>query len=95
MLALDERDALLVEARRFFPAASDREVAHRIRIAMLRYQTTGWQCEQTEARCPPRLAGRLDALSWAILKINDFVPSERLIRAVLARSSIRCPTAGS
>jgi hypothetical protein len=56
-------------------------------IALLRYQTGRWQRERTEALCPPQHAGRLDALLWAILKVRDAVPSERLIRMELSRAS--------
>jgi hypothetical protein len=85
-LALDERNALLIEAAQFFPGCSDREVARLIRTALLRFQLGSWRRDRSEALCPPRHAGRLDAVLWCLLKIRDAIPSERLIRLVLSRS---------
>jgi len=88
LLLLDERDAFLREAARHHCVGmSDREAARYLHIALLRYQTDAWRRTRVEALCPPRHAGLLDGLLWAILKVADQVPSERLIRAVLAR----CP----
>ena len=53
--AESERDALLVEAARFYPGASDREIARRLRIALLpllNYQTGRWPRTRVELRCP-------------------------------------------
>jgi hypothetical protein len=86
LLLIDERDALLREAARFYPGVSDREVARQVRIALLRYRACRWRRECSETTCPH--AGRLDALLWAILKTRDVVPSDRLIRLVLARSPL-------
>ena len=86
LLLIDERDALLTEAARFYPGASDREIARLLRTALLRYQRGAWRRERTEALCPPRNAGKLTAVLWMILKVRDAIPSERLVRAVLSRS---------
>jgi hypothetical protein len=43
LLLLDERDKLLIEAARFYPGASDREVGRLLRIALLRYQNGRWR----------------------------------------------------
>ena len=86
LLAIDERDRYLIEAARHFSGASDREIARRLRIALLRYREGAWRRTRGEAICPPRHAGRLEATLWSILKVRDHVPSERLIRAVLSRS---------
>ena len=37
LLVLDERDRYLIEAAQFFPSQSDREIARRLRVALLRY----------------------------------------------------------
>jgi hypothetical protein len=84
LLTLDEPDRFLIEAARHFPGASDRDIARRLRIALLRYREGAWRRTRVEALCPPRHAGRLDGVLWCLLKVADRVPSERLIRAVLA-----------
>jgi hypothetical protein len=84
LLQLDERDRCLIEAARHFPSASDREIARRLRIALLRYREGAWRRTRAEIWCLPRHAGRLDGVLWCLLKVADRVPSERLIRAVLA-----------
>jgi hypothetical protein len=87
MLALDERDALLVEiARRFYGGLSHRETAHRLRRSWLLYRQGRWRRTYTELRCPHD-AERLDAALWCLLRIRDSLPSERLIRLVLSRST--------
>ena len=84
LLALDERDRSLIEASAFFPGLSDREIARRLRSRLLLYREGRWRRDRAEALCPPRRAGRLDGVLWCLLKVADRVPSERLIRAVLA-----------
>ncbi|QIG97527.1 hypothetical protein [Bradyrhizobium sp. 6(2017)] len=95
-LLLDERDALLVEAAaRFYPGLYDRDVARRLHSALLRYRTSGWRRDCSEATCPPRIAGRLDGLLWAVLKVRDTTPpSERTIRRALSLTPIRGPAFG-
>jgi hypothetical protein len=85
LLELDERNAYLVEAARHFPGASDREVARRLRIALLRYREGAWRRDRSEALCPERHRGKLAAVLWCVLRVADRVPSERLIRLVLSR----------
>ena len=84
-LLIDERDKLLVEAARFFLGVSDREVARQLRIKLLRFQNGSWRREQADLTCPAKHAGKLTAVLWSLLKVRDFVPSERLIRLVLSR----------
>jgi hypothetical protein len=85
--ALDRRDELLVEAaRRFFPDMSARQAAHFLRTALLRYQTGAWRRTCADLVCRHQ-AERLDALLWELLRARDYVPSERLIRAVLSRTA--------
>ena len=64
---ISERDTLLREAARFYPGASDREVARRLRVALSRYQTGRWRRSRADLSCPHE-AGRLDALCWHVLK---------------------------
>jgi hypothetical protein len=52
-----------------------------------RYRECAWIRHRAEDECPPKLAGRVEALLWCVLKCRDRVPSERLIRLVLARPS--------
>ena len=66
------------------PGLSDRECARRLRTALLRYREGAWRRTRSEALCPPHHAGKLTAVLWMVLKVADRVPSERLIRAVLA-----------
>lgn len=90
LMRLDERDRYLIEAARFYPGLSHREVARQVRIAVLRYKTGRWRRTGSELRCPHD-GERLDALLWCLLRVRDRVPSERLIRSVLADSTIPCP----
>lgn len=87
MLALDERDALLREAAdRFCVGMSDRAAAAYLSVRLTRYAECAWRRERGEALCPPRHVGTITGLLWMILKARDRVPSERLIRYVLARA---------
>jgi hypothetical protein len=86
LLMIDERDALLRDAAAHYPGLSDREVARRLRTALVTYQNGRWRRDRVENLCPPQHAGKLMALCWAMLKTRDHVPSERTIRAVLARA---------
>jgi hypothetical protein len=82
LLLIDERDRYLIEAAKFFPGASDREIARRLRTALLRYQTGKWRRTSSEPRCPHD-AERLDAVLWSILRVKAHTPSETTIRRVL------------
>jgi hypothetical protein len=83
---LDERNDLLRQAAGHFAGVSDREASRRIREALSRYREGRWRRDRVEALCPQQHAGKLVASLWALLKTKDSLPSERLIRAVLARS---------
>jgi hypothetical protein len=87
MLQLDERDHFLREAARFFPFFSQREVARRLRTALLRYQTGRWRRERADVECP-HAAGKLTAVLWMLLKVRDHVPSERTIRVALSQAEV-------
>ena len=83
MLALDERDKLLVEiGHRFYPGVKHRQIAHRLRRSWLLYRQGPWRRTCTELRCPHD-PERLDAALWCLLKIKDYVPSEMTIRRTL------------
>jgi hypothetical protein len=86
MLLLDERDMYLVEAARFFPACSDREIARRLRIALQRYRDGRWQRDRADLTCPVQHSGKLTAVCWMLLRVRDHVPSEMTIRRALGYS---------
>ena len=63
---------------------SDRAAAAWLHKKLARYRECAWRRDRVETWCPPRLAGRIEALMWSVLKCSDRVASERLIRNVLA-----------
>jgi hypothetical protein len=85
--ALARRDALLHEAAaRFCAGMSPFQAGHVLHTKLLRYQTSAWQRDRAaEDECPPRLAGRLDALLFKILRTRDHVPGAMRIAQVLSR----------
>jgi hypothetical protein len=74
-VVLNERDRYLIEARQF-PDLSDREITRRLRSWLLIYRI--------EALRPPRHEDGSMRCCGRSYKIRDHVPSERLIRLVLA-----------
>lgn len=84
VVTLAVRDHLLRKAATFFPG-SDREAARQIRIALTRYCNGRWRRSRADVACVHD-AKRIEATLWLILRVRDHVPSERLIRLVLARS---------
>ncbi len=87
LLAIDERDRYLREAAAFCAGMTDAAAAAYLRERLCRYRSAGWRRDYAENLCPPRLAGRIDAVLWKVLKVKDSIPSERLIRLVLARAT--------
>jgi hypothetical protein len=85
-LLIDERDALLIEARKFYPGCSDRETARRLRIALSIYRGGRWRRDRSEATCPVQHRGKLTAVLWMILKTSDRVPGNGTIRRALGYS---------
>ena len=82
--AIARRDALLREAAaRFCAGMTDHQASALLHVKLLRYQTSAWRRDRAEAECPPRLAGRLDALLWQILRTRDHIPSAMTIRRAL------------
>ena len=82
-LVLDERDRLLVEAARFYPGISAREVARRLHIALSIYRGGRWRRDRNEATCPRQHRGKLTATLWMILKTQDAPISERTLRRAM------------
>jgi hypothetical protein len=87
MLSRDERDHYLREAARLYCVGmSGREAGAWLQTRLARYRAGAWQRDRVEALCPPRLAGRIDALLWCVLKCSDRLVGVELIRKVLSRS---------
>jgi hypothetical protein len=87
LLHLSVRDHFLRAAADIYcTGMSDRAAAAWLHTKLARYRECAWRRECVEEQCPPRLAGRIDALMWCVLKCSDRLVSERLIRYVLARS---------
>jgi hypothetical protein len=85
--AVAQRDALLREAAaRFCAGMTDHQASALLHVKLLRYQTSAWRRDRAEAECPLRLAGRLDAVLWQILKTHDHVCSAMTIRRALGFS---------
>ena len=88
-LALDERDRYLIEAARFYPNVSDREIARLLRAALKIYRGGRWRRDASEALCPVQYEGKLTAVLWMLLKCRDAPPpSERTIRQVLGLAAL-------
>jgi hypothetical protein len=88
LLHLSVRDHFLRAAAVIYcTGMSDRAAAAWLHTKLARYRECAWRRDRVEELCPPRLAGRINALMWCVLKCSDRVVSERLIRLVLARSS--------
>lgn len=65
---------------------SDRQAALLLHSKLDRYRSGAWRRDKTEALCPARHRGTVTEFLWCVLKVRDHLPSERLIRLVLARS---------
>jgi hypothetical protein len=85
-LLISEREKLLVEAARFYPGLSDREIAKRLQDALLIYRNGRWQRDGIEQTCPAQHRGKLVQVMWMILKTIDAIPGDRTIRGALART---------
>jgi hypothetical protein len=84
LLLIRAREILLMEAARHFPAASDRETARQLLDALKIYAAGRWQ-RDSAARCPPQYADyRL--LFFAILRLHDHIPCDRVVRTAVARA---------
>src|SRR5580704_30220 len=59
LLVLDERNALIRAAARFYPGDSDREIARRLHRALAIYRSSRWQRRDCiEATCPAQHRGK-------------------------------------
>lgn len=88
LVVKDHRNTLICEAaNRFFAELSTAQQARRLSIAIDEYEQTAWRRERIEIACPQKRAGKREGVFWEILKANSgHVPSERLIRSILATS---------
>jgi hypothetical protein len=87
LAAIDERDRLMGEAvARFMPGESSRGAARRLHEALERFSAGAWRRERGASSCPPRHAGRIEAVLWEILRARDHVPSVGTIRAAIGRN---------
>ena len=85
LLLIGERNDLIRSASKFFPGCRDREIARQLHAALSRYRDGRWRRDSAEALCPPQHRDKLTEVLWMILKTRDRMPSERLIRLVLAQ----------
>jgi hypothetical protein len=81
-LLISERDKLLVEAAKFFPGCSDREIARRLRSALSIYRAGRFRRDRNDT-CPKQYRGTLTELLYLLLRVHDHVPSEMTIRRAL------------
>jgi hypothetical protein len=86
LLLIRARDVLLVEAARYFPSDSDRETARQLLDALKIYAAGRWQRDSASEACPAQYAGTYRLLFWALLKLHDHVPCDRVVRAAAARA---------
>ncbi|MET4152011.1 hypothetical protein AB7Z32_33960 [Bradyrhizobium sp. 482_C4_N1_1] len=80
------RDILLVMAAAYFPSSSNRETARLLLDALTIYAAGRWQRDRAIEACPPQYAGTYRLLFWAILKLHDRLPCDRIVRAAVARA---------
>ena len=83
-LSISERDQFLRQARdRFCIGMSHRRAAEMLHHRLVRFRDGAWRRYRSEALCPPKLAGRIEALFWCALKCRDAIPAEETIRKVI------------
>jgi hypothetical protein len=80
---INHRDRLLAEAAAIFLRGSSRAAARQLRRVLSRYAQGAWRRHCTEVECPVRLRDRIDEYLWRVLKVRDYVASERTIRAAI------------
>jgi hypothetical protein len=86
LLLIRARDILLMLAAGYFPSDSDRETARQLLDALKIYAAGRWQRDRASGACPPQYAGTYRLLFWALLKLHDHLPCDRVIRAAAARA---------
>jgi hypothetical protein len=83
------REILLMEAARYFPSDSDRETARQLLDALKIYAAGRWQRDRAREAClppPKEYADTYRLLFWALLKLHDHVPGDRVVRTAVARA---------
>jgi hypothetical protein len=85
-LRINERDALIRAAARFYPGASDREIARRLHTELSTYRSGRFRRDRVDLTCPMQHRSKLTEVLWMILKVHDHVPCDRAIRTALARA---------
>src|SRR5262245_12219288 len=67
-----------------YPNLTDREIARRLRAALIRHREgRWWRRDRIEARCPAQHRGTLTEILWCLLKTHDAIPCDRTIRTAL------------
>jgi len=84
-LLLDERKKYLIEAAKFFPGCTDREIARRLHIALSTYRGGRFRRDRNDT-CPIQYRGTLREQLYLLLRVCDRVPSEMTIRRSLGYS---------
>ena len=81
-----ERDRLLLDlaAQHFADLRAIRAKARAILTAATRYQASGWRHEQHATSCPTHRIGKPEALIWQALKASPSLPSDTVLRDLLA-----------
>jgi hypothetical protein len=82
LLRIDERDALIWSAARFYPGCSDREIARQLHTALSRYHAGRFRRDRNDT-CPVEHRGKLTEVLYLLLRTHDHVPSPATIRRVL------------
>jgi hypothetical protein len=82
LLVIDERDALIRAAAKFYPGCSDREVARRLRSALAIYRAGRFRRDRNDT-CPNQYRGTLTEIFYLLLRTHDHVPSIATIRRAL------------
>ena len=86
LLLIRARNILLMEAARYFPSDSDRETARQLLLALETYHAGRWRRDYAREACPPQYAGTYRLLFWAIFKLHDHLPCDRVVRTAVARA---------
>jgi hypothetical protein len=83
-LRINERDALIRAAARFYPGASEREIARRLHFELSKYRNGRFRRDQAEYTCPAPHRGKLVELLYCMLRVQDRVPSEVTFRRAVS-----------
>lgn len=84
LIALDQRNSLIIDLRRtFYPNVSGREAARLMYQGLARFEAGPWRRLQSE-ECPERYKGRIEHAYFVILRVAGRTPSEILIRKIIS-----------